>query len=185
MFYKERQKLQFWLLCKNRENLVRIGFDHEYFRPNQKVSQLLSRRFFIERGDPKIHWNAGIHSTPLRVSIEKKIPLIFYAEHGDSLYGGNPLNADASKLKNLDEIYENLIGDDPRNWIDEEISQNDIFPYTLPDETLLKKNKTTAYFLVISRTGTSIKILSFLSQKLIFSPILMEEHLELLQTLIV
>ena len=46
---------------KNRENLVRMGFDHEYFRPNQKVSQLLSRRFFIERGDPKIHWNAGIH----------------------------------------------------------------------------------------------------------------------------
>ena len=78
--------------------------------------------------------------------MKKKFPLIFYAEHGDSLYGGNPLNADASKLKNLDEIYENLIGDDPRNWIDEEINQNDILPYTLPEESLLKKNKTTAYF---------------------------------------
>ena len=153
---------------KNRENLVRTGFDHEYFRPNQKVSQLLSRRFFIERGDPKIHWNAGIHSTPLRVSIEKKIPLIFYAEHGDSLYGGNPLNADASKLKNLDEIYENLIGDDPRHWIDEEISQNDIFPYTLPDETLLKKNKTTAYFFGYFENWNVHKNFEFLKSKINF-----------------
>jgi N-acetyl sugar amidotransferase len=131
---------------KNRENLVNLGFDHQYFRPNQKVSKLLSKRFFFERGDPKIHWNAGINSTPLRVSIEKKIPLIFYAEHGDSQYGGNPINKESSKFKDLDEIYENLIGDDPRNWIDEIITENDIFPYTVPDENLLKKNKTKAYF---------------------------------------
>ncbi len=153
---------------KNRENLIKKGFDHEYFRPNQKVSQLLARRFFLERGDPKIHWNAGIHSAPLRISIEKKIPLIFYAEHGDSLYGGNPLNADASKLKNLDEIYENLIGDDPRNWVDEEISQNDIFPYTLPDESLLRKNKTTAYFFGYFENWNVHKNFEYLKSKIKF-----------------
>ena len=34
---------------KNRENLINLGFDHYYFRPNQNVSKLLSKRFFVER----------------------------------------------------------------------------------------------------------------------------------------
>ena len=34
---------------KNRESLINLGFDHYYFRPNQKVSKLLSKRFFLER----------------------------------------------------------------------------------------------------------------------------------------
>ena len=126
----------------NRQQLINLGFDQIFVAPNNKVAKILCRRFLEERGDPKIHWNAGINSTPLRVSIEKKIPLIFYAEHGDSQYGGNPINKESSKFKDLDEIYENLIGDDPRNWIDEIINENDIFPYTVPDENLLKKNKT-------------------------------------------
>lgn len=130
----------------NRENLVNLGFDHYYFRPNQKISKLLSKRFFFERGNPKVHWDAGIKSIPLRVSLEKKIPLIFYAEHGESHYGGNPLHEKSSKLLDLNEIYENNIGDDPKNWIDENITENDIFPYTLPTEKELKKNNTRAYF---------------------------------------
>ena len=153
---------------KNRDNLINLGFDHQFFRPNQKVSRLLAKRFFIERGDPKIHWNAGINSVPLRVSIEKKIPLIFYAEHGDSQYGGNPINKDSSKLKDLDEIYENLIGDDPLNWVDENITENDIFPYTVPPEELLKKNKTKAYFFGYFENWNVMKNYEYIKDKIEF-----------------
>ena len=131
---------------KNRESLVKLGFDNYYFRPNQNASRLLSKRFFIERGDPKVHWTCGIKSIPLKVAIEKKIPLVFYAEHGESHYGGNPLHEKSSMLLDLDEVYENNIGDDSKNWVDGQISQSDIQPYLLPEQEELEKAKIKPYF---------------------------------------
>ncbi len=153
---------------KNRENLINLGFDHYYFRPNQNVSKLLSKRFFIERGNPKVHWDAGIKSIPLRVSIEKKIPLIFYAEHGESHYGGNPLHKKSSKLLDLNEIYENNIGDDPKNWVDEEITEKDIYPYTMPSEQKLKENKIKPYFFAFFDKWNVYKNYEYIKSKINF-----------------
>ena len=43
----------------NRETLLNMGFDHLMVRPDQNVSRRLARRFLIERGNPKVHWDAG------------------------------------------------------------------------------------------------------------------------------
>ena len=131
---------------KNTNAFLNLGFDNEYFRVNQKVSRSIAKRFFFERGDPKVHWTAGIHSIPLKVSIFRKIPLIFYAEHGLFYNGGTVLKEDSDKIKDLDEIYENCVGDDPVNWATDGITLKDIQPYILPDEKKLKNNKTVAYF---------------------------------------
>ena len=72
----------------NREALIQAGFDHLFFRPNQKVHRQLARRFFIERGNPKVAWDAGINSIPIQVAVNYGIQLVFYAEHGESEYGG-------------------------------------------------------------------------------------------------
>jgi len=117
----------------NREALIDLGFDHVMVRANQKVSRRLSKRFFIERGDPKIHWNAGVNSIPVQVAVNYKIPLIFYAEHGESEYGGRTLSEEHMKLRDFAEVLEHQIGDDPRNWLDEEIEEQDLAPYVYPD----------------------------------------------------
>ena len=52
-----------------RRNLHRIadaGFDIFYWRHNQKVSRKLAKRFFVERGHPKQHYDAGVNTIPLR-----------------------------------------------------------------------------------------------------------------------
>ena len=72
----------------NREQLIRAGFDHLMVRPNQKVHRFLSRRFFRERGNPKVAWDAGVNAIPVQVAVRFRIPLVFYAEHGESEYGG-------------------------------------------------------------------------------------------------
>src|SRR5580765_252110 len=36
---------------QNRESMIQSGFDHLFFRPNQKVHRILAKRFFIERGN--------------------------------------------------------------------------------------------------------------------------------------
>src|SRR5438874_3432481 len=61
----------------NREALIQAGFDHVMVRPNSKVSQRLARRFFIERGNPKIHWDAGVNTAPVQMAVRFNIPLVF------------------------------------------------------------------------------------------------------------
>ena len=117
----------------NREELINAGFDHIFFRPNQKIHRKLARRFFEERGNPKVAWDAGVNTVPLQVAVNYKIPLVFYAEHGESEYGGRVLNEESKKLRNFTEVIEHQIGDDPRNWEDDEISENDLSPYIYPD----------------------------------------------------
>ena len=63
------------------------------------MSRYLSRRFFEERGNPKVHWDAGINALPMHVAIEKNIKLIFYAEHGESEYGGNVIKEDSDRIR--------------------------------------------------------------------------------------
>ncbi|MBF0343310.1 MAG: N-acetyl sugar amidotransferase [Nitrospirae bacterium] len=117
----------------NREALIQQGFDHLFFRPDQKIHRKLAKRFFIERGNPKVAWDAGVGVIPVQVAVRYKIPLVFYAEHGESEYGGKILKSDSNMIRNFTEVIENMIGDDPRNWEDDEITSKDLNPYIYPD----------------------------------------------------
>jgi N-acetyl sugar amidotransferase len=130
----------------NRELLIKKGFDNIYLRPNQKTSRYLAKRFFIERGNPKVHWDAGINAFPINVAVEKNIKLIFYAEHGESEYGGKILDKNSDKIRNLEEILENQIGDDPDNWVDETVSINNLASYRLPKQETIKNKEINAYY---------------------------------------
>ena len=130
----------------NREELLNKGFDSIFFRPNQNVARLLSKRFFIERGNPKVAWDAGINSVPVQVAISYKIPYIFYAEHGESEYGGLVLNEKSKKLRDLKEVIEHQIGDYPENWESKDVKKSDLSPYIYPSESVLEKNKILAYY---------------------------------------
>lgn len=116
----------------NREALISKGLDSIFFRPDQWVHRYLARRFFVERGNHKVAWDAGINAVPVSVAVKYKIPLMFYAEHGESEYGGRVLNEEAQKIRDFTEVIEHQIGDDPRNWIDENISFKDLNPYVYP-----------------------------------------------------
>ncbi len=117
----------------NREEMLKTGFDHLMIRANQKVSRHLSRRFFVERGDPKIHWNAGVNAVPVQVAVKYNIPLVIYAEHGESEYGGRVLSEEHLKTRDFTEVLEHQIGDFPMNWMDEHVDEQDLAPYLYPD----------------------------------------------------
>lgn len=131
---------------KNRRGFLDLGFDNYLLTSNLKASKHLSKRFFFERGNPKVHWDAGIKSLPLSVAIEKKIKLVFYAENGEWHYGGNVLHKDSDKKLYLDEIYENNIGDDPYNWIDDSVTEKEIQPFILPSQNDLNKLDINPYY---------------------------------------
>ena len=87
---------------ENREALLEKGFDSIYLNSNKLISKKLSLRFLIERGNPKLHWNAGITSFLYRTAINFKIPFIFYAEHGETNYGGNVLSKESEKKRDYE-----------------------------------------------------------------------------------
>ena len=130
----------------NRNELSKMGFDSILVKPSIKVSRKLAKRFFIERGNPKVAWDAGVNSAPLTIALNYKIPYVFYAEHGESEYGGLVLDDESLKKRNLREVIEHQIGDFPQNWASEDLKENELKPYIYPDEEELKKINITAYY---------------------------------------
>lgn len=130
----------------NREALINQGFDHLFFRPDQKTHRILAKRFFIERGNPKVAWDAGVNSIPVLMALKLKIKLVFYAEHGESEYGGKVLDEESKRSRNFTEVIEHQIGDDPRNWVMNEVTLNDLNPYIYPSTTEIEKAGIKAYY---------------------------------------
>jgi N-acetyl sugar amidotransferase len=131
----------------NREALIEQGFDNIFLRPDQKVHRKLAKRFFIERGDLKVAWTAGINSYPIKVATKFKIPLVFWAEYSEGEYGGKVLNEKAKKMRDFTEVLEHGIGDDPRNWVDDEVTEKDLNPYIYPSlEEIEKVGVKVMYF---------------------------------------
>lgn len=130
----------------NREMLIQAGFDHIFFRPDQKIHRHLSRRFFIERGNQKIAWDAGINAVPVKIAVKFGIPLVFYAEHGESEYGGKVLSEEHQKSRDFTEVLEHQIGDDPRNWVDDVVDEKDLNPYIYPEADEIERLGLKAYY---------------------------------------
>ena len=54
----------------NRNELLKLGFDSIFINPNIDIARKLARRFFIERGNPKVAWDAGVNAGPINVALK-------------------------------------------------------------------------------------------------------------------
>jgi len=131
----------------NRDAMIAAGFDSILMQPNGRVARHLARRFFAERGNPKVAWDAGINATPVMAALRFGIPLVVYAEHGESEYGGRVLNENSRKFRDYTEVVEHAIGDDVRNWVDDDVAEADLQPYIYPDPAAVRAaGLTICYF---------------------------------------
>ena len=131
---------------RNFDAVARAGFDILYWRVDQRVSRALARRWLVERGHPKLHYDAGVNAVPLITAVKFGIPLVFYAEHGESEYGGHILSEEHRKTRDLAEVLENQVGDDARNWATDGLSERDLFPYIYPDLAEVERTGVKAYY---------------------------------------
>lgn len=152
----------------NREELIRAGFDHHFFRPNQKIHRRLAKRFFIERGNQKVAWDAGVNAVPIQIAVSYEIPLIFYAEHGETEYGGKVIHNESGKTRDFTEVIEHQIGDDPTNWVDEEITENDLQPYIYPEFDKIRKAGVTAYYFAYFNKWSMYENFQYIREKINF-----------------
>lgn len=154
---------------RNREQMIQLGFDHVFVRPNQRVHRHLARRFFIERGNPKVAWDAGINAIPLQVAVNYGIRLVFYAEHGESEYGGRVLREESKRTKDFTEVIEHHIGDDPRNWLDDVVGPGDLNPYLYPDLDLVRRTNARAFYFSYFFRWSMLRNFEFISGQFPFA----------------
>ncbi len=133
---------------KNLDNLRRLGVDHIEISPNPEVEKKFISKTFVKLGDPCIPDHMGIFAVALRVAINYKIPLIIWGENPQLEYGGtagdrnNPF-LDAKWL----EEHGTLQGTMAEDWVDEDLSLNDLFIYRFPKQNELVKAKLSSIFL--------------------------------------
>jgi len=130
----------------NRDVFLDLGFDHILFTLNPKVHKRLSKRHFMQYGDPWMAWSQAVNSIPVKVAVDLNIPNIFYAEHGETEYGGKVLSAKHQRERDLKEVREIMIGHDPKEWVDEEISLTDLAPYIYPETKDIERVGIKAHY---------------------------------------
>ena len=82
----------------NLDNFTKSGFNVLEIKPNRAVTSSLAKKAFTKYGNPQLDWLFAIHSAPIRVAKEYKIPFIMWGEEAESEYGGS----DAYKNKAYD-----------------------------------------------------------------------------------
>jgi len=129
-------------LEKNIKKISRdLGFDIITFTPNWKVVQKLMLRSFLDKGDFCWHCHTGIFSYPMWISIEKKVPLIFWGEKSSeySAYFGYDENEEVDENRFNRFVNLGITAEDMYIRLDGKIDKRNLKPYSYPPLEELKK----------------------------------------------
>src|ERR1043165_4501091 len=114
--------------------LRNLGADFHAFTPNWKVVQKLMLQAFLEKGDFCWHCHTGIFSYPMRVAVEKKIPLIFWGEPSAEYTAyydySQPEEVDEKRFNRF--INLGITADDMFVRLGGTIDPRDLVPFTYP-----------------------------------------------------
>lgn len=138
----------------NQKTLSKLGVDFVNFKPNFELVKKTMLESLIRRGDFCWHCHVGIASHPIRVAIEKKVPLIFYGEPSaeySSYYDYNEFeegdiehfNKTTNLGINAEDMYEMI----SERFPDDKINESDFNAYKFPSLREFKLNKIKAAYL--------------------------------------
>jgi N-acetyl sugar amidotransferase len=138
---------------RNFDSWVKAGFDCITYTPNQKTHRLLTKLAFEKLVHPFQPFIIGQKNTPVKISMNFRVPLVFYGE-SDAEYGNaikfnqvptRPPEYYASDER-LDEVY--LGGVSAKQLIDEYgLTRSDLEPYLPADPNRLKEVGTEVHYM--------------------------------------
>lgn len=134
---------------RNIENLQNLGVDHIEFTANRCVRKKLNRIGLIEVGDISWPEHVSIFTTPVRISVNMKIPLIIWGENSQNEYGGPAGAVDNNVLdRSWLEEFGGLLGLRVSDLVSQDgIEKKHLIPYTYPTDEELKEVGVTGLFL--------------------------------------
>lgn len=135
------------------KNLLNIsksfGCDLIHFRKNPVVYVKLARIAFKRVGDHSWPNHVGIYTTPIRIAINYRIPLIIWGENPQLEYGGPPAGRSNRTLdRRWLEEFGGLLGNRIEDMMGVDgLTKQDLLPYIYPSETELAGANITSIFL--------------------------------------
>ena len=141
---------------KNLDNLKKaFNVDCLEFSPKPDVYRKMQKVALLELGDASYPAHFSIFTVPVRVAVEKKIPLIIWGENSQAEYGGP---TDDQKKQYLDPVWLKKYGvsirtaghsdyNGPEFMKKHGIEDKDLIPYTYPSEKELQDVGVTGIFL--------------------------------------
>lgn len=133
---------------RNLQNLKEMGVDHIMVTPNPIVYRKLFYRGLKKTGDSCWPCHVGIFTTPVKVAVNYKVPLIIWGENPQMEYGG-PEEAVSSYTLDRKwlETYGGLLGFKLEDMLGDGITMADLKPYLYPSDEELKAVGVTGIFL--------------------------------------
>lgn len=133
---------------ENLQNLINLGVDHIDYRINPKTEKKFMWKAFKKFGAMGIPMHMAIFSIPLSVAKKFNIPLIVFGENSAAEYGNEDKKAlgyemNETWLKNFGVTH----GTGPNDWIDDELTAEDLVPYQRPSGKELQDKGIKAIFL--------------------------------------
>jgi len=134
---------------RNILNLQKLGVDHIQVTPNPLIRRKLNSIGLREVGDISWPEHVAIFTTPVRIAVNHRVPLIIWGENSQNEYGG-PVDAARSQFLNRRwlEEFGGLLGlrvtDLPALF---GINERDLVPYTYPRLDEISKVGVTGLFL--------------------------------------
>lgn len=134
---------------RNLDNLHRLGVDSIEVNPNPVVRRTLNRVGLREVGDVSWPEHVGIFTTPVRLAVQMRIPLIVWGENSQNEYGGPAAAANDNVLtRRWLEEFGGLLGMRVSDLVGVEgLSERDLVPYFYPTDDELADVGVTGIFL--------------------------------------
>ncbi len=120
--------------------LETFNLDHFQFTPARNLVNKLARKSLFEIGDSCWHCHSGCGSFPLQVATKFSIPLLVY---GESIAENSGRAKYSDGKTNFDKNYFTTVSakKTPSEMVDNKISSKDVFPFELPSDNEIIKNK--------------------------------------------
>ena len=123
------------VVIRNQERTVKkLGIDYHRFKTDWQTVKKLMRVSFERKGNLMWHAECGIFAYPMRVAIEKKIPLIIWGEPSAEYVSYYTHEEEEqvderrfNKMINMGINAEDMIG-----FLDGKVTERDLLPYTYP-----------------------------------------------------
>ena len=132
---------------RNLNNLIRLGVDHIDFTVDPKIEKYFTLRTFKKFGNPLIPMHMALHALTVRTAIEKNIKLILWGENAADEYGGKKKLMGQFMTNEWRKYYGVNNGTTISFWFDKVLNFKNLFPYKIPSQQEISKNKIKEVFL--------------------------------------
>ena len=129
------------LLENNERIFKKLGVDFLKFRPSWHIVKKLMLVSLIDKGDFCWHCHSGIFAYPMKVAIEKNIPLVIWGEPSSEYTAYYSYEDDEEVDEKRFNRFVNLgiTAEDMIYRLDENVAMRDLEPFRYPSEEEFKK----------------------------------------------